>query len=205
MSTITTIILSAIGVIVTAILGPMIVEWWKLKLSKNTDTLKDSSEADEQISKKLEEIKDKYDADRITLIQFHNGGNFYPTGKSIKKFSIFYEIVNPNINMIQKHFQNIPVSLFSKVINYVYEHDILCFPDYNDTQTLINFNIANTNEISQSKSSYMFGIKTIEGKLIGIIGIAFVKDYRELSEAEKTDLSVQTSSIGAVLYDYLKK
>ena len=61
----------------------------------------------------MEELK----CDRICISQFHNGGHFYPTGKSIKKFSIFYERTSEKASSIKDTFQNIPVSLFPKIFS----------------------------------------------------------------------------------------
>ena len=78
---------------ITAIVGPIIVTWVKSKLEKKKDktpmgeAIETNSLVHEQISDLMEEVN----CDRIWVAQFHNGGHFYPTGKSIQKFSIFYE------------------------------------------------------------------------------------------------------------------
>ncbi len=63
--------------------------------------------------------------DRVWVAQFHNGGNFYPTGKSIQKFSICYELVTIETSRIQQTFQNIQVSLFLKILNKLHKDDEL--------------------------------------------------------------------------------
>ena len=94
MDTITLTILTAF---ITAVLGPVIVEWIKSKfINKTTDILGESIYNDEKIDHQLELIMEELDCDRICIAQFHNGGHFYPTGKSIKKFSIFYEQTTDN-------------------------------------------------------------------------------------------------------------
>ena len=50
------------------------------------------------VDDQLEQIKDELDACRVWISQFHNGGNFYPTGKSIQKFSIFHEMYTPGVS-----------------------------------------------------------------------------------------------------------
>ena len=64
---------------------------------------------------------EELECDRIFVAQFHNGGHFYPTGRSIQKFSVFYEITSPEIPPFQTTFQNIPVSLFPKALSKVYK------------------------------------------------------------------------------------
>ena len=88
----------------------------KLEAKKliSTDKLIQELQTSIIIDNKLDTLKDEFKADRIWITQFHNGGHYYPTGKSIQKFSIFYEVVEPGVDSIKMIFQNIPVSLFSR-------------------------------------------------------------------------------------------
>ena len=86
----------------------------KLEAKKliSTDKLIQELQTSIIIDNKLDTLKDEFKVDRIWITQFHNGGHYYPTGKSIQKFSIFYEVVEPGVDSIKMMFQNIPVSLF---------------------------------------------------------------------------------------------
>ena len=79
--------------LITSILGPIIVEWVRKKLNKPTvaDPLAEAIEHNQEVDQQLQTIMEEVGASRIWIAQFHNGGHFYPTGKSIQKFSIFYE------------------------------------------------------------------------------------------------------------------
>ena len=115
----TELTVALISSVFTAIVGPIAVHWVKEKLDKSKkDILRESITNNSLVTNKVEEIKDSTGADRVWIVQFHNGGTFYPTGKSIQKFSMFYESVSQGTNSIQLNFQNIPISLFSKSINY---------------------------------------------------------------------------------------
>ena len=120
-------LLPVVLALITSILGPIAVEWVRKKLNKPTtaDPLAEAIEHNQEIDHQLQLIMDETDASRIWIAQFHNGGHFYPTGKSIQKFSIFYEKVAPAINSIMELFQNIPVSLFSRSTNHLLENDII--------------------------------------------------------------------------------
>ena len=84
--------------IFTAIVGPIAVHLVKEKIDKSKkDILRESITNNSLVTNKVEEIKDKTGADRVWIVQFHNGGTFYPTGKSIQKFSMFYESVSQEI------------------------------------------------------------------------------------------------------------
>ena len=105
---------------ITGIFGPLTVLYIKFlldKRKKKPDMVQETLKVSELINQKIEHIKDEFNADRVWVTQFHNGGNFYPTGKSMAKFSIMYETVTPGVPSVQTNFHNIPVNLFSKSIN----------------------------------------------------------------------------------------
>jgi hypothetical protein len=112
-----------IGAFFTGVLGPLVVTFVKDYLEKRKlnkkDPVAESLKTNILVDNKVNEILEEYSADRVWITQFHNGGHFYPTGKSIHKFSMFYETVTPGTASIKDYFQNIPVSLFSKSTNYL--------------------------------------------------------------------------------------
>ena len=97
---------------ITGIIGPILLLFIKNRMDKNKkpDIVKEALQVGELIMSKIEHIKDEFEADRVWIMQFHNGGHFYPTGKSIAKFSFIYEVVSMGTSSIQMNFQNIPVN-----------------------------------------------------------------------------------------------
>ena len=185
--------------IFTAIVGPIAVHLVKEKIDKSKkDILRESISNNSLVTNKVEEIKDKTGADRVWIVQFHNGGTFYPTGKSIQKFSMFYESVSQGTNSIQLNFQNIPISLFSKSINYLLEKSIIAVSDFED-ESINTYDLKYIAEVHECKSQYLFAIKTIEGKFVGILGIDFVKEPTYLLVDEVNHILVEATSIGGVL------
>jgi len=186
----------------TAIVGPIAVHLLKEKLEKDKknkkDLLKESIENNTLISNKVEIIKEEYKADRVWITQFHNGGTFYPTGKSIQKFSMFYETVSQDTESIQASFQQIPISLFSKSINHLLEEDIIAVSNFKD-ETIATYGLKYIAEESRCKSGYLFAIKTIDNKFIGILGVDYVKRKHVLTSNEINELLVEASTIGGVL------
>ena len=192
---------------ISGILGPILVMIVKQKIEKSGkkhDMVTDTLEVSEKILKKLDEIKEEYKADRVWLAQFHNGGHFYPTGKSIAKFSMIYETVELNVKSIQSNFQNIPVSLFSKSINHLLEHDIIEIHDFKD-ETIATYGLKYIAEESGTKSAYMFAIKTFEGKFIGAIAVDYTKKKAKLSSEDVYHLQNSATAIGGVLITHLNK
>ena len=87
----TTAITTIIVAFITAVLGPVVMEWVKSKLAKQPkiSSVKEAIDLNELVDGQLDVMMDELGCDRIWIGQFHNGGHFYPTGKSIQKFSIF--------------------------------------------------------------------------------------------------------------------
>jgi len=137
----------------------------------------------------------------VWITQFHNGGNFYPTGKSIAKFSVIYETVNVNVLSIQSNFRNIPVNLFSKSINQLLENNTITIPDFKDA-TVATYGLKYIAETTDCKSGYLFAIKTIDDKFIGTLGIDYTKQTMNLSQQSINEIERHASVLGGVLMTY---
>ena len=78
------ILIPVVIALITSVLGPVLLEWVKAKVDKKkTDPLPESIRYNEQIEHQLDLMLDELECDQIFIAQFHNGGHFYPTGKSI--------------------------------------------------------------------------------------------------------------------------
>lgn len=186
---------------ITGVLGPIcviLVRSYLSKFKKKPDQVKEALKVSELVNHKLESIQEDTKADRVWVTQFHNGGNFYPTGKSMTKFSIIYEVVGPSAQSVRSNFQNIPVNLFSKSINYLFDHNFISIPDYKD-ETIATHGLKYVAEDTGCKSGYLFAIKSIEDKFVGVLGVDFTKRKTTLSGDVIQDLLVDASSLGGVL------
>jgi hypothetical protein len=198
---------SVIVAFITGVLGPVLLLFIKNKLEKKTekpDMVLETLKVSELVMTKLEHIKEEYKSDRVWITQFHNGGNFYPTGKSIAKFSIMYEVVGPGIQSVQSNFHNIPVNLFSRSINNLLENGSIEIPDYKD-ETVATYGLKYIAEDTGCKSGYLFAIKTIEGKFIGTLGLDYTKRKTKLDNDSINDLEHQSALIGGVLMTHLQQ
>lgn len=192
---------------ITGVLGPILLIFIKHILDKKKnkpDIVMDTLRVSELVNSKIEHIKDEFDADRVWVSQFHNGGNFYPTGKSIAKFSIMYETVGQNAVSVQTTFKNIPVNLFSKSINELLNNDTIEITNVHD-QNVDTYGLRSIADQSGCKSTYLFAIKTIEDRFIGILCVDYTSDYKNLDLEEINHLQVQATSIGGVLMSYLNQ
>ncbi len=192
--------------VITGILGPIMVVFINARLTrkKKGDMVTDALAVSDKIMHKLDHIKDEYKADRVWLAQFHNGGHFYPTGKSIAKFSMVYELVETTTKSIQSSFQNIPVSLFSKPINRLLERNAIEIYDY-ENETIATYGLKYIAEEAGSKSTYMFAIKTIDNKFIGILTLDYTRKKQKLEHEAITTILNHATAIGGVLNTHLQK
>lgn len=194
--------------IIGGVIGPIIVltiKWWlDNKLTKKkSDMVTEALEVGELVTTRLDQIKDDYEADRVWLSQFHNGGHFYPTGKSIAKFSIFYETVTTNAPSLQLTLKNIPVALFSKSFNELLNTGAIAIPDFED-ETISTFGLKYFAAEYGTKSQYIFAIKNFEGKFIAILGVDYTKEKHRLKAKEIEELIRTSISLGGVLSNHLK-
>ena len=189
---------------VTGVVSPLAVIYLKHRLEKKSepDMVTDALKVSELVTNKIDEIREVYKADRVWVTQFHNGGHFYPTGKSITKFSVIYETVNTGVSSIQHNFQNIPVNLFSKSMNELVKSNNISISDFKNPE-IATFGLKYIAEESGCKSTYIFAIKSIEDKFIGVLGLDYTKKKTMLVESEIKDLLIKSSSIGGVLMTHL--
>lgn len=198
---------SIIVAFITGVLGPVLLLFIKNKLEKKTekpDMVLETLKVSELIMTKMEHIKEEFKSDRVWITQFHNGGNFYPTGKSMAKFSVMYEVVGSGISSIQGNFHNIPVNLFSRSINQLLETDVIEISDYKD-ETVATFGLKYVAEDTGCKSGYLFAIKSIDGKFIGILGLDYTKRKNKLDPDSSHHLQQHAASIGGVLMTHLSQ
>ena len=187
---------------ITAVIGPIALTWAKSKFERKKkktpmgEAIEINSLVHEQISDLMEEVS----CDRIWVAQFHNGGHFYPTGKSIQKFSIFYEKCKPSTPAIQSTFQNIPVSLFTPIMSKIYEDGELEI--FNTELEENSFGVsALTNEF-KTKSLCIVGLYSLNNNLIGVMGVSFLEEHSLITE-EWIKIRQKVGVIGTLLSKYL--
>ena len=190
---------------ITAIFGPIVVEWIKLKFfykKSKVDILGESIDNDEKVDHQLEILLEELKCDRICITQFHNGGHFFPTGKSIKKFSIFYERITEKTTSIKETFQNIPISLFPKLFSTLYKEEEISIPKCNDNDLDCGLFQVNGKNY-KTKSFYILSIKDLNGNFIGTLTISYYGKEHKLTLDEWILLRQKIGAIGTILTDYL--
>jgi hypothetical protein len=188
--------------IITSVVGPAIVEWVKKRReNKPKDPLGDAIQHNEVIEQQLDAMLNELDCNQIYIAQFHNGGHFYPTGKSIQKFSIFYEVTTPDAPSIKSIFQNIPASLFSKPLALLYEKGEIAVEDTINMSTDLGLESFCPNHTY--KSVYLLTLTDLDGRIIGVMGIYYTERKHKITKEEWIFIRQKIGAIGNLLSNYL--
>lgn len=156
----------------TAVLGV----WLKLKYDdKKKKEFNYDPNVHGNIISALEYIKSETDADRVYILEFHNG-EYYFSGKSQQKLSCTYETMSEGISGESTSLQNIRISNFHGLIkNIASEKTFECAEISNYAEDI---GFKSFMESRGVKSLFARPIKTINGRIIGVICLEYVKENR---------------------------
>ena len=195
-----------IGAFLTGVVGPvlyLVVQKYLLKeKNKSRDIVKENITSVSLISDELEEIREEFKGDRVWIAQFHNGGNFYPTGKSIQKFSIFYEVNKAGVSSIAHTFSNIPCSLYPKAFEHMMGGKGIFINDYKDPK-VATYGLKGAAESVGTKATYLVPLFTLDEKYIGNIGVDFVSKKKRLTKDEWEHLQIKAGRIAGYISSHL--
>lgn len=192
---------------ITALFGPAVVEYIKLKSSKsekeNIDPVKKELEQSCVIVEEIEDIRGHLDADRVWITVIHNGGHYLHTNKSIQKFSVMHEVAKPGVSSIGMVFKNIPISLFSKSVQQQVEGKIINIPDVDDPK-VSTFGLKPAFESVGTKAAVSKGLVDIATEsLIGTIGVDFLRP-RKLTEEELEYFKLKADRMSGYISTFIK-
>jgi hypothetical protein len=198
-----TMLTTILVALITAVFGPIAVAWAKKKFETKLpikDPVDEAIELNSIVDNQITHILEELEADRVWVAQFHNGGHFYPTGKSIQKFSIFYEKYIPGISSIQHTFQNIPVSLFPKAMATLYTNGELSIPDFNKE----DYDLTSISKPFGTQSFYMIALEDLNDRFIGALAVSYNEEYKFTKE-DWIFIRQKAGVIGTLLDEYLNK
>jgi hypothetical protein len=198
-----TMLTTILVALITAVFGPIAVAWAKKKFETKLpikDPVDEAIELNSIVDNQITHILDELEADRVWVAQFHNGGHFYPTGKSIQKFSIFYEKYIPGISSIQHTFQNIPVSLFPKAMAALYSDGELAIPNFNKE----DYDLTSISKPFGTQSFYMIALEDLHDRFIGALAVSYNEEYKFTKE-DWIFIRQKAGVIGTLLDEYLNK
>jgi len=199
-------IMELLGAFLTGVVGPvlylLISKYLQKEKDKKRDKVKENISSVSLISDELEEMREEFKGDRVWIAQFHNGGNFYPTGKSIQKFSIFYEVTKAGVSSVSHTFNNIPCSLYPKAFEHMMEGQGIFIPNFSDPKTA-TYGLKGAAESVGTKSSFLVPLFTLDDKYIGNIGIDYVGKRKKLTKDEWEHFQIKAGRIAGYLSNHL--
>ena len=197
-----------VGAFLTGVVGPvlylLINKHLQKEKSKGKDKIREGLQNTYIIEEELEEIREEFNSDRVWILQFHNGGNFYPTGKSIQKFSIFYEVTKLGVSSVSHTFNNIPTSLYPQAFNHMLndERKGIFIPDFKDKKAP-KWGLDGAAESVGTKSTFIVPLFSLDEKFIGSIGIDYVSKKRRMTKDEWEHFQIKAGRIAGFLSNYL--
>lgn len=198
-----TMLTTVLVALITAVFGPIAVAWAKKKFDSSTpiNPVNEAIEMNSLIDEQLDGLLEEMDADRVWIAQFHNGGHFYPTGKSIQKFSVFYEKLAFDAKSIQHTFQNIPVSLFPKAMAELYREGEIAISTFEEGK---DYDLESFSKPFGTKSIYMIALSDLHDRFIGVLAISYNDEYKFTKE-DWIFIRQKAGVIGTLLDGYLNK
>lgn len=196
-----------LGAFLTGVVGPimylLISRHLQKEKNKKKDVVKENISNVSLISDELEEVREEFNGDRVWITQFHNGGNFYPTGKSIQKFSVFYEVTKAGVSTVSHTFNNIPCSLYPKAFEHMMDGQGIFIPNFADPK-VATYGLKGAAESVGTKSSYVIPLFTLDDKYIGNMGIDFVTKKKKLSKDDWEHFQIKAGRISGYLSSHLE-
>jgi hypothetical protein len=186
-------LLPLICAILIGIAGPIVVTYYKhllyrksLIIRKKKEDFNATLNIQESVNTALNELQTKYNLDRLWVAQFHNGGNFWPGNKSMKKMSVTFESTAAGIAADIMKMQNVPISFFSA-----------CLQKLNNGKEGIKIDVYSEADFAVrdywltkgTSTVYLFPIRSIEDLFIGVLGVEFVRQDEELTEEQYNKFS----------------
>jgi len=199
-------IMELIAAFLTGVVGPimylLISKHLQKQKDKNRDVVKENIVSVSLISNELEEIREDFKGDRVWIAQFHNGGNFYPTGKSIQKFSIFYEVTKVGVSSVSHTFNNIPCSLYPKAFEHMMDGNNIFIPDFQDPK-VATYGLKGAAESVGTKSSFLVPMFTLDEKYLGNIGIDYVSKKKKMTKDDWEHFQIKAGRIAGYISNHL--
>lgn len=148
----------------------------------------------------LENIRKKLKADRVFIAKFHNGtdmNEIYP-GDVFQVYTIVEESLGAGVSSEKNYFKNIPTAFYKTILDDLLKNKKLFF---NDISKIESNEIKYVFRYQGIKSFGAIGIFDPTKNMIGVLGIEFVKENRDI---EEKDLEYLTDN-SHYFVDWIKK
>jgi hypothetical protein len=133
----------------------------------------------------LKYVIEEMEGDRAYIMEFHNGDSYF-SGRGQQKYSCTHEVVEEGVSSECEFSQNHRISNYHNYINNLIKNESFIFKDCNKVMDKAFHQMLRRKGI---KSIYNVPIKTLNGKIIGIMGIDYVKEPMKDLKDSKDSLS----------------
>lgn len=184
---------TAIGMLVIYLVN----EWRKNKKAREAESLKikEGIKDNTKIYPILWRCLAKYNAIRVFLIQFHNGGKFY-SGKHMQKMTMSHEVTIAGVEEVKKLFCNQTIDENTHKIVTGYGLDGLVVD--HDTSLCTDKKLKEAYEVFDIKSFYSFAIKAHNGVTVAMFTFNFNRT-NGLSDFDIAEIFYIKNEIEAIL------
>lgn len=126
------VLITSITSIIVALVGAGFFRQMREKQekTKSKEKLMEQIKKDEIVHLAIRDVRRRYNADRVYIWQFHNGGSFYTTSP-MQKLSITYERCSDGLERKAEKNQNHLITSFTSYIKDVIDGNMY-FPDIED-------------------------------------------------------------------------
>ena len=163
-----------IASVITAFATLMSVWMSRRFIGKGRDPVVEDTVKSTNVYTALDYTMNEMDADRAYVLEFHNGSHYY-SGRGQKKFSCTHETVEEGISHQCNSSQSIEYQITMDTLQN------LLIKNTFHTEIVKKFQIKIfQNVLSRSGTLSIFNvpIKTLNGKIIGILGVDYVKSKK---------------------------
>lgn len=189
------VLITSITSIVVALVGAGFFRRYteKQKQTESKSKLLEQIKKDEIVHLAIREIRRKYNADRVYIWQFHNGGNFYTTSP-IQRLSITYERCSDGLERKAEKNQNLFITNFTEYIRDIIDYKMF----YGDVTKIDDIGLRTLLQSNGTKSHAAIPVFDRDEHLVAILALDWIfsqipqeyikKDY-EFNESFKDDFS----------------
>lgn len=134
--------------------------------------------SDIEIIKKMEQVKELLNADRVQVYEFHNGEH-YANGRSALKVSCTYEVYRAGVKPIQRELLSIPISCIPHFVSNLLDKGMV---DVNDLEE-IRETMPSTYSLKSSHSVQAYTdlvIRNEKNEPVGFIGVQWCNKEKKV-------------------------
>jgi len=187
-------IISGVTSISVAIITVVVKTWLDIRSAKLKSDLEELI-GEEDLGKMIavndfiEDMRQRYGFDRVSICQFHNGGKFL-NGKSMKKFSMTYEMASPGIEKIKRKYQNVMVSEFPRLFAAMLKTDFMIIT----TESTEYPDMVREMEVNGIVQSVKVVIRGLRGDILGFISCHNIGNHNKKVSSTLRDNFIDVSN-----------